>query len=76
MLGEISQSVKNKYHMISLMWNLKNNIIKQTNQNQTHRNRELPDGCQRVGGIGELSKNGKRIKEYKWIVKNSHKDIK
>ena len=26
MLSEISQSEKNKYHMISLMWNLRNKI--------------------------------------------------
>ena len=28
-VGEISQKEKDKYHMISLMWNLKNKINKQ-----------------------------------------------
>ena len=38
MLGEISQTEKDKYHIISLIWNLKNkkkiNVIK---EKQSHR---------------------------------------
>ena len=37
MVSEISQSENDKYHMISLMWNLKNKINGQTKQKQTHR---------------------------------------
>nr|KAF6422816.1 hypothetical protein HJG63_008617 [Rousettus aegyptiacus] len=36
MLSAISQTEKDKYHMISLMWKLRNNK-KETNQKQTHK---------------------------------------
>ena len=37
MLNKIHQSEKEKYHMISLMWNLRNKTKKnETNQNQTN----------------------------------------
>ena len=47
--------------MISLiyMWNVKNNINKQTKQKQTHRYREQTDGCQRRGGLGHWVKKVK-----------------
>ena len=37
MLSEISQSEKDKYHMISLMWNLMNKLNSQAKQRQTPR---------------------------------------
>lgn len=47
MESEMSQSDKDKQHMISLMmWNLKNNINEQRKQKQTHRDREQTDDCQ------------------------------
>ena len=36
-LSEISQSEKDKYHMISLMWNLMNKLNSQAKQRQTPR---------------------------------------
>ena len=48
MLNEISQTEKDKYHMISLVWNLKKK--QKQKQNQTHKYRKQTDGCQRAGG--------------------------
>ena len=36
-ISEISQSEKDKYHMISLMWNLMNKLNQQAKQRQAHR---------------------------------------
>ena len=51
MLSEISQTEKDKYHLISLMWNLK----EKTNE-QTSKQGEETDGYQRGGewGMGEI----------------------
>ena len=56
MLIKISQIEKNKYQMISLMWNLKHKTT-----HQAHRCREQIGGCQRwgvrEGRIGEGGQN-------------------
>ena len=54
MLSEISQTEKNKYHMIYLYVESKN-PNKRTNkeQKQTHRYRKQTSFCQRGGGQGE-----------------------
>ena len=42
---------------------------KQTKLKQTHKYRELTNGCQRGGeGLGELVERGERIKENKLVV--------
>ena len=48
-LGEVSQTEKEKYHMISIMWNLKKMIQMKlfTKQKQTHRHRKQTYGYQR-----------------------------
>ena len=51
MWSEISQTEKDKYHMISLICKIQK--IKKANKTkwkQTHRCREQMDGCQRGGG--------------------------
>ena len=54
-LGEVSQTEKEKYHMISIMWNLKKMIQMKlfTKQKQTHRLREQTYGYQERSGVGE-----------------------
>ena len=37
MLSEICQAEKDKYHMISLMWNLMNKLNEQAKERQMHR---------------------------------------
>ena len=51
MLNEISQTEKDKYCMISHMWNLKNKK-KKTQKSKSHRYREQISGCQRQKGGG------------------------
>ena len=54
-LSEISQTEKDKYHMISLICGIQN--MTQTNlstkQKQTHRHIEQTSGCQEEGGVGK-----------------------
>ena len=56
MLTEISQPEKDKYHIISLMWNLRNkmNMQREKRERETKKQilnyREQSDGCQRGGG--------------------------
>ena len=49
------------------MWNIKNNIKKQTKLNQFHRQREQSDGCQKMGlwGLGRIDVG---IRKYKLVV--------
>ena len=56
MLSEISQTGKDKYHMISLMWNLKNKTKEQTKQklsNIQKTNKWLPEVGGWINGKGE-----------------------
>ena len=39
-LSEVNQSEKDKYHMISLMWNLRNKTNKQREKNKRETNQE------------------------------------
>ena len=54
-LGEVIQKEKDKYHMISLIYGIKNmtqmNIY--TKQKQTNRHREQICGCWGQGSVGE-----------------------
>ena len=52
MLSEISQTEKDKYCMISHVWNLKNKLVNITKMKQTHRYREQTSGYKwgREGG--------------------------
>ena len=61
-LNEVSQKEKDKYQMISHMWNLKYGTTNiSTKQKQTHRRRDKTGGCQGgrcwgrdgVGGWGQ-----------------------
>ena len=65
---EISQTEKDKYHMISYLCTLKYKINKQTKQKETHRYREKLDGHQMEGWLREQVKKIKRIKKYKLPV--------
>ena len=67
-LSEISQKEKDTYHMISLLWILKNKIIEQTKQKYTHRYREYTDGCQMRGGSERMDEKGEGIKKYQLAV--------
>ena len=53
MLSEISQSVKDKYHMISLVWNLRNKMANKGGKKRDRTNRWLPERRWRGGGMGE-----------------------
>ena len=66
MLNEISQSEKDKYHMISLIWNLRNKTKNETNENQTLKYREQTGGCWR-GSECERGKINKRDQEYPYL---------
>ena len=55
-LNEVSQKEKDKYHIISYMWNLKYDT--NLSMKQTHRHREQTCGCQ--GGGGE-QRNGLEV---------------
>ena len=58
MLTEISQTEKDKYHMISLICGILKRKQTEQNKTQTHRYREQIDGCQRAGWW-RMSKIGK-----------------
>ena len=49
MLSEVSQAVKDKYHMIS-RWNLINKTNKEAKYNQKHWIKEQTDSNQKAGG--------------------------
>ena len=53
-LSEVSQTEKDKYHMISLICGISNTIQINisTKQKQTYRHREQPFGCQGGEGLG------------------------
>ena len=61
-LSEISQTEKDKYHMISLICGIQNmtQMNLSTKQKQTHRHREQTSGCQ--GGGGERAQT-KRLRD-------------
>ena len=61
MLSEISQSDKDKYHMISLMCELRNKI----NRHIDVENRLMV--ARRVG-VGELDEKGEGIKKYGLVL--------
>ena len=63
MLSEISQTEKDKYHMIFFTCGIyKNNkIYEQIKQKQTHRYREQTDDCQMGGGLGRWVKKVKGL---------------
>ena len=48
-LGEVSQKEKDKYHMISHIWNLKYNTNELMYEIETHRHTEYSCGCQGGG---------------------------
>ena len=53
-LGEVSQTEKDKYCTISLIYGIKN---KQKNPtSEAHRNREQTGGCKRWGVVGEMDR--------------------
>ena len=54
MLSEISQTDKDKFCMISHMWNAKkyNKLVNKTKKQQTHRYREQTSGYQHGEGRG------------------------
>ena len=64
----LSKSEKDKYHMITRMWNLKNKINAQTKQKHTHRYEERTDGYQLKGELEGWTKKVKGIKKYKLPV--------
>ena len=51
-LSEVSQKEEDKYHMISLMWNLKHGMNETKHLQNRNRltDREQTCGCQRAGG--------------------------
>ena len=59
MLREISQSQKDKYSMISFIW--------ESQSSQTHRGRELTGDCQALRGGGNKEKllNGYKVSNRK-----------
>ena len=59
-MSEISQTEKEKYHMITHIWNLKRNSMNElTKQKQTHRLREQINGSRgKVGETGYLGSPG------------------
>ena len=61
-LNEISQSEKDKYHMISSHVESKEQY-KHKQQKQTHGYREQTGGPQRGGGLGGLGEKGKGIRK-------------
>ena len=60
-LSEISQTEKDKHHMISRICRIKTN-------EQTHRYEEQIDGYQMGGGLGDWVKKVKGTKKYKLPV--------
>ena len=55
-LSEISQTKRDKYHMISLMCNLRNKTneqTKETNEKQILKYREQNGGCWKRSGWGD-----------------------
>ena len=71
MLSEISQLVKEKYHMISLMWNLmKNKTDKQnTNRGMDTWNWQLSEG----GVWGDWIKEGEEISQRAYGINYRHR---
>ena len=68
MLSEISQTEKDKYHMISLICGIYNkNQNKQTNRSETDLYRQHFDDCQIEQGWG-LGEKGEGIKTYKLVA--------
>ena len=59
-LSEVNQTEKDKYHMISLMCNLKKNKRVNKQRNQTYKYREQTDGYQRAGEWTKWVKWSKR----------------
>ena len=65
MLSKISQSKKDKYHMIKLVCGIWR-TIKSTNRTvTTHRYRARAGGCQQGGGVGALGERGEETKKHK-----------
>ena len=61
-LSEISQAVKDKYHMISpIKWNLINKTQKRAKLNQRHGNKEQTDSDQREEGRGITGERRGRV---------------
>ena len=56
MLSTVIQTEKDKHHMITLMWNLKNKTNKQMNkkQNQSYKYRELNWKLTKGRGMGKI----------------------
>ena len=54
-LSEVSQTEKDKYHMISIICGIENmiQINISTKQKETHRYKEQICGCQGGAGVGE-----------------------
>ena len=50
-LSEVSQKEKDKYHMISHIWNLKYNTNELMYEIETHRHRQQACSCQSWGEI-------------------------
>ena len=64
MLSKICQAKKDKYCMISLIYEIKDNHNKE--KHQTHRHRKQAGGCQRwgllgEGGVGEMDTGSLRV---------------
>ena len=74
MLNQISQTQKDKYHMIPLIVGSKQQN-KQTKQKQSYRYRKQTDGCQR-GGVGGWAKKVKGLRSTNWQLQTSHGDGK
>ena len=59
-ISEISQTKKDKYHIISHTWNL-------NNQTRAHRYREQTGGGQRLGvGLGEIGEGGSKRTNFQF----------
>ena len=50
------------------MWNLKNNINKQTKEKQTHKHREQNLCSPEWRVVGGLDEKGDGTEKYKWVV--------
>ena len=64
-LSEITQTEKDKYHIISLSEESKEQN-KQTKQKQTHRYKEQTDSCQRGGVLGVLGEKVEGLRGTNW----------
>ena len=52
-LSEVSQKEKDKYHMISHIWNLINGTNEPFHRKETHGHGGQTCGCKAGGGVGE-----------------------